>query len=313
MRDKLCFAQFLHPGKEHRPDVGNAKSWNKASHRRKFLKNPGRYADGKNLVEKDIMFWGEWEPESRVIESMDNPVEHGPRFIYEPYYIRPDSYVDLQNTDPFVFGDRFLYTLCQQATRNGSTQLRNLEKGSVILFGSCIELQRFVVDTVFVVDHWCDHNETNFRQVLKGKVSDTYADTTLSPCYREPVDESVKAAGCIKKRDLRLYFGATYQNPVDGMFSFVPCLPYEPNTNGFARPVIKIEGATRDNLTQVYKLTPKTDLHGIKRLWDEVVQQVLVQELMLGVFTELPRKVSNVAAISIIDQHFAFKRDLDKC
>lgn len=109
-----------------------------------------------------------------------------------------------------------------------------------------------------------------------------------------PFDDTVEIVGCRRRRDLRLYFGATYPNPVDGMFSFVPCLPYEPNTNGFARPVIKIEGATRDNLTQGYKLTPKTDLHGIKRLWDEVVKQVLDQGLMLGVFTELPRKASNV-------------------
>lgn len=33
---------------------------------------------------------------------------------------------------------------------------------------------------------------------------------------------------------------------------------------------------------------------------------------MLGVFTELPRKPSHVPAISIIDQHFSFKKDLDK-
>jgi hypothetical protein len=218
----------------------------------------------------------------------------------------------VQNTDPYVFGEQFHYTLCQQATRKGSTQLRNLERGSVILFGSCIELRTFVLDTVFVVDHWLDHKETTFKQVLRGKVSDTYADTTLSPCYHEPFDESVKAAGCRKKRDLRLYFGATCTNPVDGMFSFFPCLPYASNTNGFARPVIKIEGATRDNLTQGYKLTPNTDVHGSKRLWDEVVKQVLDRGLLLGVFTELPRKASNVPAISIIDQHFSFKKDQDK-
>ena len=279
------------------------KRWNKGSHRRKFLKNPGRYLDGGNLLEKDIMFWGEWEPESNVIARLENAVEHGPRFIYEPYYILPDSYVDLQNTDPFVFGEQFHYTLCQQATLKGPTQLRNLERGSVILFGSCIELRTFVLDTVFVADHWLDHDETDFKHVLRDEVSDTYAETTLSPCYHVPFGDAVEIAGCRKRRDLRLYFGATYPNRVDGMFSFVPCLPYEPNANGFARPVVKIGGATRDNLTQGYKLTPKTDLRGIRGLWDEVVKQVLDQGLLLGVFTELPRKASNVPGISIIDQH----------
>lgn len=179
MIDKLCFVQFLHPGKEHRPDIDGRKSWNKRSHRRKFLKNRGLYRDGEKLIEGDILFWGEWEPESRVIDRIDSPVEHGPRFIYEPYYIVPNSYLDLQNTDPYVFGEQFHYTLCQQATRKGSTQLRYLEKGSVILFGSCIELRTFVLDTVFVVDHWLDHDETDFMHVLRCEVSDTYAETTL--------------------------------------------------------------------------------------------------------------------------------------
>jgi len=37
-----------------------------------------------------------------------------------PYYVKPRTYWPgegsdpLQNTDPFVFGDRFLYTLCRQ-------------------------------------------------------------------------------------------------------------------------------------------------------------------------------------------------------
>ena len=42
-----------------------------------------------------------------------------------------------QNTDPFVFGERFHYTGCLRHTRRGPTQLRYLAPGSLVLFGSC--------------------------------------------------------------------------------------------------------------------------------------------------------------------------------
>ena len=53
----------------------------------------------------------------------------------------------LHNTDPFIFGDRFLYSNCKQAT---STRLRSLGRGSVIAFGSHTA-RRWVLDTVMVV------------------------------------------------------------------------------------------------------------------------------------------------------------------
>jgi hypothetical protein len=40
-------------------------------------------------------------------------------------------------------------------------------------------------------------------------------------------------------RTLRLYYGATPDAPVEGMFSFVPCQRAEGAT-GFARPVIDL-------------------------------------------------------------------------
>ena len=62
----------------------------------------------------------------------------------------------LQNTDPFVFGESFLYTCCQQFKNNRPTQLRYLAPGSVILFGSH-RGGRFLLDTVFVTRRSRDH------------------------------------------------------------------------------------------------------------------------------------------------------------
>ena len=101
-----------------------------------------------------VVFWGEWEPESEG-EPIASTGPDGPRWIHRPYYVRPTSYPgDLQNTDPFVFGDRFLYTLCRQTKPISGharpTFLRDLAPGSLILFGS-LKGGDFVLDTALVV------------------------------------------------------------------------------------------------------------------------------------------------------------------
>ena len=45
---------------------------------------------------------------------------------------------------------------CRQHTPKGHpSQLQRLKAGSVLMFGSCLA-KLFVLDTVFVVDHWFD-------------------------------------------------------------------------------------------------------------------------------------------------------------
>ena len=92
------------------------KAWNTGEHRRKFLQARGSYIEAQDTAPEtsELVFWGEWEPESEG-NPIASPVPDGPRWVHRPYYVRPASYPgDLQNTDPFVFGDRFLYTLCRQ-------------------------------------------------------------------------------------------------------------------------------------------------------------------------------------------------------
>jgi hypothetical protein len=210
---------------------------------------PGKYVAGAKLLEGEMEFWGEWEPDSRVVKSIADPIPHGPRFIYEPYYVLPESYIGLQNTDPFVFGERFHYTGCQQRTTNGSTQLRYLSRGSVILFGSCEDKSAFVLDTVFVVDRWIDHDRANYAQILRGAISQEYMQVTISAWYQEPSEkDSCAAVG--QQETWRLYFGASYEKPLGGMYSFFPCRPYDAGSKGFARPAIKLPGVITDNLVR---------------------------------------------------------------
>ncbi len=36
---------------------------------------------------RDILFWGEWEPQSRAYPLKKNQNAEFPKFLYEPYYI----------------------------------------------------------------------------------------------------------------------------------------------------------------------------------------------------------------------------------
>lgn len=295
MPNKLAFVQFMHPGAEHTPDTG--RRWNTGPHRRKFMRAAGAFHQDGHVEAEDLVFWGEWEAQSEVLTEWMHPSADAPRYLYRPFYTPPASYrlePPLQNTDPFVFGDQFHYTGCQQNTRRGPTALRYLDRGSVILFGSCRE-DRFRLDTVFVVRDWIDHHRGNFRQVLQGQISPTYARVTISPWYREdfahPQGTAGRGGGCTTGESFRLYFGATAEEPVDGMFSFFPCLSFHPQTRGFERPTIRIPAVITDNLRQGKRLTPCRSTADARRLWGQVVDQVSAAGLLLGVRAELPPHV----------------------
>ena len=279
MKDSRCFIQFIHPGGGHRPDSNGVKYWNMRQHRRKFLKSCGRYIRGNSLHEGELVFWGEWEPESRVVAQFDHPGPGGPRYIFAPYYTLPDSEASLQNTDPFVFGDAFHYTGCLQHTKKGSTQLRNLSRGSVVLFGSCFQKSQFMIDTVLVVADHIDHSKRNWHERLADRISETYRIVTMDLWYKGNVQEG---------RTFRLYFGATPDKPVSGMYSFFPCLPYEDGSCGFARPIITLPGFVTPHLTQGKKIARALSDAELEELWQSVVQQVTDQGLYLGVHAALP-------------------------
>jgi hypothetical protein len=294
MQNKLCFVQFIHPGGEHRPDSKGFKRWNRESHKRKFIKQPGRYVDEDNIHDGLVAFWGEWEPESKVMKEILNPIPNGPHYIYEPFYVEPASYQGLQNTDPFVFGEKFYYTGCQQQTKNGPTQLRYLSRGSVLIFGSCLDRSRFVLDTVFVVNDSIDHNKRNYKEVLGTTVSQGYDEVTISPWYQESLPESESCIQNSPHESWRLYFGAGYENPLQGMYCFFPCVPFEEKSKGFARPVITLPRAITNNLSQGKRLNPQSSIEAIKVLWNEVVAQVREQGLALGVYAQMPSKNGRV-------------------
>ena len=281
MDERCCFVQFIHPGREHLPDRGEEKDWNtKEAHRRKFLKSRGRYLANGKIDENEIEFWGEWEPQSRVVTTYGQPKPDGPRFLYAPYYALLPEGTECQNTDPFVFGECFHYTGCLQHTKRGPTQLRYLAPGSVVLFGSC-KAGQYLLDTVFVVAHHIDHSRSDWKSRLEGKISSTYRKVTIEPWYKgdQPIGQSH-----------RLYFGATPENPVCGMYSFFPCQLFGEGELGFPRPSVELCESITPTLRQGKKITRDVSLTDNAGLWKKVVRQVEKKGFMIGVHAELPPK-----------------------
>jgi hypothetical protein len=278
----LCVVQFMHPGGEHVPDLADGRTWNHGVHQRTFLRCHGSYvASTGQLVNDDLEFWGEWEPPVRILNRNPAPDNGFPRFVCEPQVELPIGFNGQQNTDPFVFGDRFLYGICQQHTRFGPTSMQTLDRGSLILFGSH-KYGEFHLDTVFVVDRAAPHSADNFRATLPEWAPPLYRDVVLAPWYDSlGTNPGSKGSG-------RLYGGATFADPVHGMFSFFPCLPATPTFLGFARPVVRLPDRITDTLTQRRRVTPLEDLDDARTVWDVVVDQVRRQNLLLGTLIDLP-------------------------
>ena len=291
VKEAICLVQLIHPGGE--PSARNGSEWNKGKHTRKYLRVGGHYLDGAGKAASgQIEFWGEWEAESDLIEEFGHQLPGKPQRVWRPYYEQKADYTGLQNTDPFVFGG-FYYTGCLQNDKRGATQLRHLQPGSVILFGSQIHGQ-FVLDTVFVVADYIDHDAATYRENLAGIIPGAYWDVVLYPRYRSVGDAGFSCAvrdSCdIDGASWRLYIGATYANPIEGMFSFFPCQPAGQTPGGFARPSIAMDGIS-PRLGRGYKIPVRVNygtLAQIPDCWQRVVEQVRAQGLDLGIAAEVP-------------------------
>lgn len=219
--------QFPHPGREHTPKpptVGTIMDWNAGDHRRKFLRAEGDYVlDGKRH-RGTYGFWGEWEAPSRVVEVWQREGDL-PCFLHEPLY-RPPTASSYQNTDPLVFGERFLYTNCKQLNNK---KLRALPSGSIVLFGSGTGAG-FVLDTVFVVG---DTSPTPYELGETGVLGgNTLADAVIFDPLATTDDVG---RGCVA------YRGRMHDDGADAPYSFVPSRPQGAELR-FARPLLEPAG-----------------------------------------------------------------------
>ena len=221
--------QFTHPGAEHGPDISKHphKSWNIGTHRRKFMRCKGDHVNDNNhlIQNKNLLFWGEWEPPSTVISLGKPYTPFHPRWLHEPLVpaIMPYSRVascnpplnsgnttcgvaeSPQNTDPFVFEESFKYIVCKQVKQGfkKSTGMARLERGSMILFGSTSGRDKqsafFQLDTVFVVADWIEYWPSDLKSLREHpEVSDLY-DQVVPRCdFIAAPRFKIKSKACIR-------------------------------------------------------------------------------------------------------------------
>lgn len=285
MSDTASFVQFPHPGAEHRPR-GDRMSWSSGNHGRKFLLVPGRYvADDEQRRMGEVVFWGEWEAPSRIERRWQ--VEGDlPRVLHTPYWTRPRGSQPRQNTDPWVFGDRMLYSNCKQVsgTPRRPTGMQSLSSGSVVCFGST-RRDQFWVDTVFVVaaaEPW-----------VPDQTAGLDLDEAFLVCVAQPLSTWAETnTGCASPRigcaagsglEFTLYRGATLEEPVHGMYSFVPARPVDHPTPRFARPVVRvperINPASRQSPRGARRLLP---IETVRQAWTSLRDQVLTYDFVLA-------------------------------
>lgn len=282
MTDKAFIVQFPHPGGEHRPKT-DVMPWNTGSHRRKFMTTEGNYSDGSgSLKAGQLVFWGEFEGHSRVIARWEEQ-DPLPMVLHAPFLGTPPSGVVRQNTDPWVFGERFHYSNCKQLTNHESTVtfMQGLTDGSLVLFGSSVG-GSFVLDTALVIAG--KRGTFQPRNYDHLEVSDAFRIATLEslqPFAKPELDVS-----------LTLYDGATPDDPIQGMYSFVPALPRQDDGPRFARPRIELPGIINPRSKQAASagIGPRP-IEDVKFAWESVTRQVLAQGLVLATRLHLPTEV----------------------
>ena len=235
-------------------------------------------AEDETEREGELWAWGEWEAESDVTDLVQP--EDDPRlspYLWKPYYRRRQSYAGLHNTDPFIFGKRFLYSNCGQP-RGGNSGLRHLGRGSIIIFGSQFEGE-WVLDTVFVVAGSQRYEASQAHTELERLGPRAFLDVTARPI----VDNGDEG-------ELRFYCGATPDDRVDGMFSFFPAREAGGDA-GFARPRIDLP-SNYFNIGQLrrHRHSCSVGSEELVRLWECIVSQVRDCGLKLGTYAALPRR-----------------------
>lgn len=261
--------QFTHPGAEHGTDKhdSNHKSWNTNFHKRKFLLSKGEYVDKKGLKDGQLMFWGEWEPPSTVIELGFQASDFFPRRLHTPYLPKTltNSGESQQNTDPCVFGENFKYLVCKQYKSKSKTltTLAKLDKGSLILFGSTANQNKegafFQLDTVFVVSEYIEYDISDANALAD---LGAYRDFVFKKAFPTPAEYSLK---------LRLYKGANFQNPFEGMYSFSPAKIWNNQQSGFPRIPLKNMDFITNNLNAAPKITDAS-FDEVKNFWNKIVE-----------------------------------------
>ena len=282
--------QFLHPSVEATP-VRQSDSyidWNNTeNHRRKFIKSEGRFVNKfEQEEETTLTFWGEWEPQS-TIERLSTSANR-PKFLNTPY-IDPTGDTMTHNTDPYVFGEKFRYMICQQ--KNYNNILKNLSPLSIILFGSCLD-GAFILDTLFVISKISNkYSILNIKNLTENNNQFFYASVNPicgSAKYNRSVPDDVSCR-ISTDENFTYYEGAMFSEKLNylNIYSFSPCKIYSSNGKYiFQQPKIELDFI---NSNQTQGINPhECKVGDIVSYWKQIEKQLLEQDLLKGTYFKTP-------------------------
>ena len=304
-KDKLCVVQFMHSGNEflmskckHTPspitraDGALLVPWSREeNHFRRLVQHDGWYVDKSGDYKKGhLAFWTEWEAMTIAWPLGTDKDFFKAHFVHEiqcPSTVpgtahcgkNPSGSYGYQNTDPCVFGETFKYSNCHQSARG---DLRRMKPGSLVVFGSYKEDKQrgkevFCLDTVFIGgDVAYDYSTNNVDDV---SCSEWYKDLTLRRLPSGKNFTFYRGATCRQKVNLaNVLFSFTPAKLCDGV-----CVPRE-------RCVLDdIKSLNRHLCTAVFNRgnqgfhAEEANRNEIKAVWDDIVQQVMEQDFVLGV------------------------------
>ncbi|WP_027633342.1 hypothetical protein [Clostridium hydrogeniformans] len=310
---------FFHPADERKPEKDQTiYKWAKdVRHSRKYVVSNGKLLSSidDEIKECNFGFWTEWEAISRF-EEINNASENKKGFPERRHYpIKPLSEgcnsissegngsckTGYLNTDPCVLGNMFLYSNCQQDNNVKKCKiLKDLEPGGIILFGSGKQsnekniYDKFICDTIFVTKYKIEnlssetfedfYNDT-IQKLKEQKAPDRTLErfTRLSKWYYTLTIESLKN----KNKYYTLYIGATIDDRIDNIYSYVPCKEIEDLNSdiGFERPDlsrvlknyftnVKNNNGGFGNQTINYK-NDVDDIEDIEEVWNKIKECII--------------------------------------
>ena len=118
-------------------------------------------------------------------------------------------------------------------------------------------------------------------------VPEEYFATTIEPMYGWARHDA-----SMPDKTFALYRGATAEEPVEGMFSFVPCLPTNGEPRGFVRPLLENDEVITRKLAQSVRLNRDVAPERIPDFWEWTAERVLDDGLALGTRIAMPQRSS---------------------
>ncbi|MFJ1761480.1 hypothetical protein ACIOD2_14250 [Amycolatopsis sp. NPDC088138] len=168
------------------------------------------------------------------------------------------------------------YSNCRQVRgEHRPTSMQALSPGSVICFGSKLD-HGFCVDTVFVI--------AESEPWTPAESADLGEDEAFMACTAEQL-----AAGADAHTPLTLYRAATFENPVHGMYSFVPALPADGEGPRFARPALRMPDLINPAVCMnTWGSKRPLEVAEVRNAWNSVREQVFEAGLVLATHLETP-------------------------